>query len=85
MLRVCAPAVLDRHPNHHIAFGSGVHRCLGASLARMELKVAVEEWLARIPECSLSDPASVRWSAGPVRGPKRLPISFRPGALADSD
>ncbi len=73
-------AILDRTPNRHLAFGIGVHRCLGASLARMELTVAIEEWLARIPECALADPAAVRWSAGPVRGPKALTITFTPGA-----
>ena len=40
---------LDRAHNRHVAFGSGIHRCAGSNLARMELQVALEEWLARIP------------------------------------
>lgn len=66
--------VIDRVENRHAAFGLGIHRCLGSNLARMELTVAVEEFLARYPEFELSDPAAVSWSAGQVRGPRRIPI-----------
>jgi cytochrome P450 len=45
-----AEAVIDRSPNPHFAFGAGPHRCLGAALARRELRVALEEWHARIPD-----------------------------------
>ena len=41
--------VLDRAHNRHVAFGSGIHRCAGSNLARMELQVALEEWLAPHP------------------------------------
>lgn len=41
---------LDRKVNRHLAFGAGPHRCLGAHLARVELKIALDEWHARIPE-----------------------------------
>ena len=41
--------VLDRAENRHLAFGVGVHRCLGSNLARLEMKVALERWLARYP------------------------------------
>jgi cytochrome P450 len=40
----------------------------------MELRVAIEEWLARIPEFELSAPESVRWATGQVRGPRELPV-----------
>jgi cytochrome P450 len=66
--------VIDRKENRHAAFGLGIHRCIGSNLARMELTVAVEELLRRIPEFSLAGP--VRWSEGTVRGPRRLPLQF---------
>jgi cytochrome P450 len=65
---------LDRQNNRHAAFGLGIHRCLGSNLARMELRVALEEWMATYPEFELADPAAVTWSAGQVRGPRTLPI-----------
>jgi cytochrome P450 len=69
--------VLDRAQNRHIAFGTGIHRCAGSNLARMELRVALEEWLRRVPEFSLEDPAAVTWAGGQVRGPRHLPVVFR--------
>jgi cytochrome P450 len=66
--------VIDREVNRHAAFGLGIHRCIGSHLARMELRVALEAWLERIPEFSLDDPAAVRWSAGQIRGPRSLPL-----------
>ena len=66
--------VLDRAVNRHAAFGLGIHRCLGSNLARMELTVALEEWMARFPDFELADPDAVTWSAGQVRGPRRLPV-----------
>lgn len=65
---------LDRVDNRHAAFGLGIHRCLGSNLARMELRVALEEWLGRYPDFELSDPDSVTWSGGQVRGPRTLPV-----------
>ncbi|MBO0732496.1 MAG: cytochrome P450, partial [Acidimicrobiaceae bacterium] len=65
---------IDRQENRHVAFGLGIHRCLGSNLARMELRVALEEWMARYPEFELEDPETVSWSAGQVRGPRRIPV-----------
>ncbi len=69
---------LDRVANRHAAFGLGIHRCLGSTLARMELRVALEEWMARYPDFEISDPAAVTWSAGQVRGPRHLPVGLAP-------
>jgi cytochrome P450 len=69
--------VIDREVNRHAAFGLGIHRCIGSHLARMELRVALEVWLERIPEFTLEDPAAVRWSAGQIRGPRSLPLRIR--------
>ena len=66
--------VIDRAENRHAAFGLGVHRCAGSFLARMELRVALEEWLSAYPVFELADPAAVRWSGGQVRGPRQLPV-----------
>jgi len=66
--------VLDRAKNRHAAFGLGIHRCLGSNLARMELTVALEEWLRRVPDFELADPDAVVWATGQVRGPRTLPV-----------
>ena len=66
--------VIDREVNRHAAFGLGIHRCVGSHLARMELRVALETWLARIPVFALADPSAVTWSAGQIRGPRALPL-----------
>ena len=72
--------VIDRKENRHAAFGLGIHRCVGSNLARMEMTVAVEELLKRIPEFSLA--GEVTWSEGTVRGPRKLPIRFELMAMA---
>ncbi|MGD0394222.1 MAG: cytochrome P450, partial [Acidimicrobiales bacterium] len=69
--------LLDRQHNRHVAFGSGIHRCAGSNLARMELRVALEEWLARVPVFHLADGAEVLWAGGQVRGPRRLDVVFQ--------
>jgi cytochrome P450 len=61
-----------------VAFGVGIHRCLGAGLAQMELRVSLEEWLSRIPEFEL-DADRVPWSAGNTRGPELLPMRILDG------
>jgi cytochrome P450 len=66
--------VIDREVNRHAAFGLGIHRCVGSHLARMELQIALEVWLERIPSFSLEDPSAVTWAAGQVCGPRTLPV-----------
>ena len=66
--------IIDRKENRHAAFGLGIHRCIGSNLARMEMLVAIEEWLKRIPDFRLDPSCAVAWSEGTVRGPRQLPI-----------
>ena len=68
--------IIDRERNRHVAFGSGIHRCAGSNLARMELRVAVEEWMKTIPEFELDQSRPMQWAGGQVRGPRRLPVTF---------
>jgi len=68
--------IIDRQKNRHVAFGSGVHRCAGSNLARMEMQVAIEVMLEMIPEFELTDPDLVTWAGGQVRGPRNLPMRF---------
>jgi cytochrome P450 len=71
--------VLDRKENRHAAFGLGIHRCVGSNMARMEMTVALEEWLKRIPDFRLDPAGKVTWSEGTVRGPRQLPLLFPRG------
>ena len=64
--------VIDRVENRHAAFGLGIHRCLGSNLARLELKVAIEEFIARFPHFELAGDGT--WSVGQIRGPRQLPV-----------
>jgi len=66
--------IIDREVNRHVAFGLGIHRCLGSNLARLELRIAVEVFINRFPKFELADPGAVTWSLGQVRGPRKLPV-----------
>jgi cytochrome P450 len=66
--------IIDRAENRHVAFGLGIHRCIGSNLARLELRVAIEEFIARYPRFQLADPAAVTWAPGQIRGPRQLPL-----------
>ena len=68
--------IVDRPNNNHLAFGSGIHRCLGANLARLEMRIVVEELLARIPTFGIADGAEVVVGGVLARGPRVLPISW---------
>ena len=67
---------IDRGRNRHIAFGSGIHRCAGSNLARMEMDVALRTWMERIGEFEVPNPDEVTWAGGQVRGPRYLPVRF---------
>jgi cytochrome P450 len=66
--------IIDRAQNRHAAFGLGIHRCVGSNLARMEIRIALTEWLAHFPEFRLDPDKVVMWSVGSVRGPRQLPL-----------
>lgn len=53
--------VIDRTPNPHLAFGAGIHRCMGSNLARRELRVALEEFLIRYPDFSFAPGVDPVW------------------------
>ncbi len=69
-----------RNPNPHLAFGHGIHSCIGAALARMESRIALSEFLTRIERFELptADPWQPRRALN-VHGPTHLPIRFKPG------
>jgi cytochrome P450 len=68
-------ARLERKPNQHLAFGYGIHKCIGAPLARLELRVALEEWLRRTREFGLAGDVTMEpWHRF---GPRSLPIWIR--------
>lgn len=63
---------LDRRRNRHLTFGTGAHRCLGSVLARLELRITLEEWLRVIPDFRLADGNVIEWSGGQTRGPEHV-------------
>lgn len=66
---------LARSPNRHLAFGGGVHRCLGSHLARMELRVSLREWHRRIPDYHIPPGTELSYSPG-LRQIAQLPLVF---------
>lgn len=65
---------VTRTPNNHLAFGFGIHFCLGASLARLELRVGLEEWLRFAPDYTLSVDGLERLPSDTNRGFAQLPV-----------
>jgi cytochrome P450 PksS len=74
--------IIDRDPNRHLAFGLGLHYCLGAPLARLEGRIALAALLDRLPGLALDiAPEALRWRTNPImRGLQRLPVRWTPGA-----
>jgi cytochrome P450 len=77
------PDALDlaRRDNQHLGYGHGIHYCLGAPLARLEGRTALETLLRRLPDLELAaDPADLRWRGGLImRGLRDLPVRFTAG------
>jgi cytochrome P450 len=70
--------VLDRSPNNHLGFGAGVHRCIGSFLAKLEMRVALEEILRRYREIKLDPSQPIRYSSGLNQGIMALPVLLTP-------
>lgn len=66
----------ERRSNRHLAFGAGPHRCAGSHLARMNLRVALEELLSRLTDIRLDEPADIRFHSTFNRAPLSVPITF---------
>ncbi|MGZ5379676.1 MAG: cytochrome P450 [Mycobacterium sp.] len=66
----------DRTPNRHIAFASGIHRCLGSHLARLELRCALEEFHRRVADYRITPGESPVYPGGTVRSVAPLPLTF---------
>lgn len=69
---------IDRPANRHLAFGAGIHRCLGSHLARAELRIALEDVLGRLPDLAIASGQQVERCVEVTRGVRRLPVSFSP-------
>jgi cytochrome P450 len=67
----------DRDPNRHMAFGGGIHRCLGSHLARQELRVALREWHRRYPDYHVAPGAALEYTTG-IRSIDRFPLVLGP-------
>jgi len=68
-----------RAPNEHLAFGGGgAHFCLGANLARLEIRAVFEQVLARLPDLRLAGPVE-RLRSNFINGPRRMPVTFTRG------
>ncbi|MEV0628070.1 cytochrome P450 [Nonomuraea wenchangensis] len=70
---------LDRRPNPHLSFGVGIHRCVGEPLARLEMKIVIEQVLRRLPDYVLKHPDDTEWLPGFRRELAALPVTFTAG------
>ncbi|MGE0214675.1 cytochrome P450 [Mycolicibacterium sp.] len=70
-------ARFDRVNNRHLTFGTGIHRCLGMHLARLELRVAFEEVFAAFESFSIADGEEATYAQSQVWGATRVPVQFR--------
>jgi len=70
---------ITRRDNGHVAFGHGIHYCLGAALARLEGEIAIGALIRRFPDLALAVPdAELVWRPNVIRGLDRLPVTFTP-------
>ena len=69
--------VLDRHPNHHLGFGAGPHRCVGSHAGKLMMKIALEELLPVLGDFEVADSGRLVWVGGETRGLRGLPLRAR--------
>lgn len=74
---------IDRPGNPHLAFGHGIHRCIGEHLARTEMRIVLEQILTRIPDYTIDGDVAIGTEVVFNRGPKNVPVAFTPGVRAD--
>jgi cytochrome P450 len=73
---------VHRDPNPHLAFGIGTHFCLGANLARLEIRIIFEELLERLPDIHVVPGAEVkRYPSTFIRGWSKMPVRFTPAPM----
>jgi cytochrome P450 len=72
---------LDRKPNPHVGFGFGIHTCVGAQLGRLEIRIAVEQLLKRLPDIAhTGEQLSTAWEFGNGEMLEGVPVTFTPSA-----
>src|SRR3546814_21153535 len=74
---VCSSDLLDRAPRQIMTFGNGPHVCIGMHLARRELQIALEEFLAAIPDFRIAPGARIMPHLGGMVQPQTLPLVWR--------
>lgn len=73
---------IERSPNHHLAFGQGIHFCLGAPLARLEARIALQAVISRLPGLALAPGTPLeRMDSTIIYGLKQLPVTWQPPPL----
>lgn len=75
---------LNRPHERHVAFGAGVHRCIGSNLARLQIRVAVEQLVSRLSPFRIPEGATIEYFTLQARGPSSLPLVFTPSAQGHS-
>jgi cytochrome P450 len=70
---------LDRPHCRHLAFGAGVHRCIGSNLARLQIRIAIQQLVTRLGEFRIPEGGTVEYSSRQARGPMSIPLAFTSG------
>jgi cytochrome P450 len=69
--------LIDREVNRHVTFGHGIHRCLGSNLARLEMKIAFQEWAPAFPGYRIDPEQETMWTSGQICGPRNILVILR--------